>query len=112
MVKEVVDSNTMKRVFTRITYEIIEQNKGISDLVLVGIKTRGVFIAQRIAERLEQLEGIALPVGTLDITLYRDDQHDLDTQNEPQINGSDIPVDITNGTWKSGTLNQGASITG
>lgn len=70
MVKEVVDSNTMKRVFTRITYEIIEQNKGISDLVLVGIKTRGVFIAQRIAERLEQLEGIALPVGTLDITLY------------------------------------------
>ncbi|MSD83130.1 bifunctional pyr operon transcriptional regulator/uracil phosphoribosyltransferase PyrR [Lactobacillus curvatus] len=96
MVKEVVDSNTMKRVFTRITYEIIEQNKGISDLVLVGIKTRGVFIAQRIAQRLEQLEGITLPAGTLDITLYRDDQHDLNTQNEPQINGSAIPVDITN----------------
>lgn len=96
MTKEVVDSTTMKRVFTRITYEIIEQNKGISDLVLVGIKTRGVFIAHRIAKRLEQLEGITLPVGTLDITLYRDDQHDLNSQNEPQINGSDIPVDITN----------------
>ncbi|WP_419298940.1 phosphoribosyltransferase family protein, partial [Acinetobacter calcoaceticus] len=76
MVKEVVDSTTMKRVFTRITYEIIEQNKGISDLVFVGIKTRGVFIAERIAKRLEQLEGVTVPVGTLDITLYRDDQHD------------------------------------
>lgn len=95
MVKEVVDSTTMKRVFTRITYEIIEQNKGISDLVFVGIKTRGVFIAERIAKRLEQLEGVTVPVGTLDITLYRDDQHDLNSHNEPQLNGNDIPVDIT-----------------
>lgn len=95
MVKEVVDSTTMKRVFTRITYEIIEQNKGISDLVFVGIKTRGVFIAERIAKRLEQLEGVTVPVGTLDITLYRDDQHDLNSHNEPQLNDNDIPVDIT-----------------
>ena len=73
MVKEVVDSTTMKRVFTRITYEIIE----------------------RIAKRLEQLEGVTVPVGTLDITLYRDDQHDLNSHNEPQLNGNDIPVDIT-----------------
>lgn len=72
-IKEVVDAVTMKRALTRITYEIIERNHGIEDLVLVGIKTRGIYIAQRIAERLQQLEGIKVPVGQLDITLYRDD---------------------------------------
>ncbi len=72
--KEVVDAVTMKRALTRITYEIIERNRGIDNLVLVGIKTRGIYIAQRIAERLKQLEGVEVPVGELDITLYRDDK--------------------------------------
>ena len=71
--KEVVDAVTMKRALTRISYEIIERNKGIQDIVLVGIKTRGIYIAQRLAERLKQLEDIDVPVGELDITLYRDD---------------------------------------
>ena len=74
MRKEVVDSMAMKRALTRITYEIIEQNKGIHDVALVGIKTRGVYIAQRIGERLQQLETATIPVGELDITAFRDDQ--------------------------------------
>lgn len=74
MQKEVVDSMAMKRALTRITYEIIEQNKDIKNVVLVGVKTRGVYIAQRIAAQLQQLEGTAIPVGELDITAFRDDQ--------------------------------------
>lgn len=88
--KEVVDNVTMKRALTRITYEIIERNKGIQDIVLVGIKTRGIYIAQRIAERLKQLEHIDVPVGELDITLYRDDVKE-DTLQEPELHSSDIP---------------------
>lgn len=89
--KEVVDAVTMKRALTRITYEIIERNRGIDNLVLVGIKTRGIYIAQRIAERLKQLEGVEVPVGELDITLYRDDKK---TEDDPEIHSSDIPTTI------------------
>jgi pyrimidine operon attenuation protein/uracil phosphoribosyltransferase len=71
--KEVVDSVTMKRAITRMTYEIIERNKGIQDIVLVGIKTRGVFIANRIADRLKQIENIDVAVGELDTKPFRDD---------------------------------------
>ena len=71
--KEVVDELTVKRAITRITYEIIERNKDLNRIVLAGIKTRGVFIARRIQERLEQLEGIAVPVVELDTKPFRDD---------------------------------------
>ena len=90
--KEVVDEVTMKRALTRITYEIIERNKGVQDIVLIGIKTRGIFIAQRIAERLKQLEHIDVPVGELDITLYRDDVNVAEA--EPELHSSDIPFSI------------------
>lgn len=77
MSKVILDKMAMQRALTRITYEIIEKNKGIEDLVLVGIKTRGIFLAERIANRLQQLEGVTIPVGELDITDYRDDiEHD------------------------------------
>lgn len=89
--KEVVDAVTMKRALTRISYEIIERNKGIQDIVLVGIKTRGIYIAQRLAERLKQLEDIDVPVGELDITVYRDDVKDME---EPELHSSDVPVSI------------------
>ena len=89
--KEVVDAVTMKRALTRISYEIIERNKGIQDIVLVGIKTRGIYIAQRLAERLKQLEDIDVPVGELDITLYRDDVKDME---EPELHSSGVPVSI------------------
>ncbi len=91
---EVVDQAAVKRALTRITYEIIERNKGIEDLVLVGIKTRGIYLARRIAERMIQLEGVEIPVGELDISLYRDDVHSSSSTNEAQINGSSVPVTI------------------
>jgi pyrimidine operon attenuation protein/uracil phosphoribosyltransferase len=92
--KEVIDSVTMKRALTRMTYEIIERNKGLDDIVLVGIKTRGIYLAKRIAKRMAQLEQVEVPVGELDITLYRDDVHRSGT-SEPTVNGSDLPVSIT-----------------
>ena len=61
--KEVIDSVTMKRAITRMTYEMIERNRGLEDLVLVGIKTRGIYIAQRIAQRLKQIEEIEVRLG-------------------------------------------------
>ena len=71
--KEVVDELTVKRAITRITYEIIERNKDLNKIILAGIKTRGVFIAHRIQERLEQLENISVPVVELDTKPFRDD---------------------------------------
>lgn len=71
--KEIVDDMTMKRAITRITFEIIERNKNLDNIVLAGIKTRGVFIAKRIQERLKQLEGIDVPLGELDTKPFRDD---------------------------------------
>lgn len=65
--KEIVDDVTMKRAITRITYEIIERNKSLDNLVLAGIKTRGVYLARRIQKRLQELEGISVPIGELDI---------------------------------------------
>lgn len=72
--KEVVDDITVKRAITRITYEIIERNKDLNAVILAGIKTRGVFIAQRIHERLLQLENIDVPVVELDTKPFRDDR--------------------------------------
>lgn len=88
MTKEIVDSMAMQRALTRITYEIIEKNKGINNLIIVGIKTRGVFIAQRIAERLQQLESADIPVAELDISNYRDDMRGEET------NKVDLGLDI------------------
>ncbi|NBG89142.1 bifunctional pyr operon transcriptional regulator/uracil phosphoribosyltransferase PyrR [Isachenkonia alkalipeptolytica] len=90
--KNILDENAIKRSITRISYEIIEKNKGIEDLVLVGIKTRGVPLADRIAKRLFELEGLQVPVGKLDITLYRDDL--TEKNKDPVINNSEVPEDI------------------
>lgn len=95
MAREIIDAMTMRRVLTRITYEIIEKNKGVDNLVFVGIKTRGIYIAQRLATRLAQLENIEVPVGSLDITLYRDDYHAASVIADPDVKAADIPVDIT-----------------
>lgn len=93
--KEIVDKVTMNRALTRITYEIIERHKGIEDIVLIGIKTRGIYLAKRISERLKQLEGNDVPVGEIDITLYRDDNHEV-KKDEPTINASNVPFSIEN----------------
>lgn len=91
-----MDEKALQRALTRIAHEIIERNKGIENCVLVGIKTRGIYIAQRLANRIEQIEGELLPVGELDITLYRDDLTKKNDDLEPLVRGSDIPSDITN----------------
>lgn len=92
--KNILDENAIKRSITRISYEIIEKNKGVKDLVLVGIKTRGVPLAHRIAKRLLEIEGLEVPVGQLDITLYRDDL--TEKNRDPVINSSEISGDIEN----------------
>ena len=95
MAKEVSDAITMKRALTRMTYEIIEKNKGVDGIVLVGIKTRGIYLAKRIAARLQQLEDVTIPVGELDISLYRDDiHHDPNAKHEPVVKDSQIGFDI------------------
>jgi len=70
---ELMDNQAIQRSITRISHEIIEKNKGVQDVVLVGIKTRGVPLAHRISEKIESIEGKRVAVLTLDITMYRDD---------------------------------------
>ena len=89
---EIVDADGLKRVVTRIAHEIVERNKGVDDLVLVGIKRRGVPLAQRIAARIAEFEGRPPVQGSLDITLYRDDLSTVAQQ--PVVGGSEIPVDV------------------
>ncbi|WZL83143.1 bifunctional pyr operon transcriptional regulator/uracil phosphoribosyltransferase PyrR [Vallitaleaceae bacterium 9-2] len=71
--KILMDNQAMRRAITRISHEIIEKNKGTHDLVIIGVKTRGIPLASRIVERIEEIEGVKLPMGTIDITFYRDD---------------------------------------
>jgi pyrimidine operon attenuation protein/uracil phosphoribosyltransferase len=92
----VLDDQAIRRALTRIAHEIIERNKGIENCVIVGIKTRGIPLAKRLAERIEQIEGKTIPVGEVDITLYRDDLTKKTEDNEPIVRGSDVPVDVTN----------------
>ncbi len=91
---EIMDESAISRAITRISHEIIEKNKGIENLVLIGIQRRGVPLAKRIAEKIKSVENTEIPVGILDITLYRDD---LSLLNEhPVINGTEIDFNIVN----------------
>lgn len=82
---EVVNEAAIERALTRITYEIIEKNKGVEHLVLAGIKTRGVFLAHRIAQRIKQLEGEKVDVLELDISHYRDDREGKHTEKQSPL---------------------------
>ncbi|MGL5647732.1 MAG: bifunctional pyr operon transcriptional regulator/uracil phosphoribosyltransferase PyrR [Clostridium sp.] len=87
-----LDDKAIKRSLIRISHEIIERNKGVEDLVLVGIKRRGYPLAKRISKQIEKIEGIKVEVGYVDITLYRDD---LTTNLEkPNFKGTDLGVNI------------------
>ncbi|MBP2635664.1 MAG: pyrR [Firmicutes bacterium] len=88
----IMDSQAIKRALTRVAHEIVERNKGVGDVTLVGIRTRGVPLAQRVAEEIKRIEGIDLPVGVLDITLYRDDLSTLAYQ--PIVHETLIPFSI------------------
>jgi len=91
--KELIDSAAMGRAITRIAHEILEKNKGTEDLVLIGIRTRGVPLAERLAAKIEEIEGIEVKTGILDITLYRDDLSTVAQQ--PIVHRTEIPFDIT-----------------
>jgi len=91
-----MDDTAVQRALTRIAHEIVEKNKGLSDLVLIGIQRRGVPMAARIARILDQIEGQIPPVGILDITFYRDDLSKLSAH--PVVNGTDIPFNINDKT--------------
>lgn len=92
----VLDEQAIGRALTRISHQIIEKNKGIDDCVLVGIRTRGIYLAKRLAAKIAEIEGKPIPVGELDITLYRDDLTKITSDQEPLVKGSDIPFDIYN----------------
>lgn len=89
---QILDEPGITRTLTRIAHEIIERNKGVEDLVLIGIRSRGVPIAVRLAERIESIEGRPVPVGFLDITLYRDDLTKLDYHPVLHKTQVDFPV--------------------
>ena len=89
---QLMDEKAIGRAITRISHEIIERNKGIEDVVLVGIKTRGVPIADRIGKKIEQFEGTIVYTGEIDITLYRDDLNKIDM--DPVVKGSNIEFSI------------------
>ena len=82
----------MRRALTRIAHEILERNKGAENLALIGVHTRGIPIAQRLAAKLQELEGVDVPLGRLDITLYRDDLSEIARQ--PVIRETEVPFDL------------------
>lgn len=88
-----IDEQAINRALTRITHEILEKNKGTEDLVLVGIKTRGSYLARRIYQNIIEIEEQRVPVGDLDITLYRDDLSEKG--DKALIQGSAIDFDVT-----------------
>lgn len=88
----VLDKAAIKRAIVRIAHEILEKNKGAEKIALVGIRTRGVPLAERLAKIIEEIEKIKIPVGSLDITLYRDDFSQLNFS--PKVQKTEIPFDI------------------
>ena len=87
-----MDEKKIKRALTRIAHEILERNQDVDSMVIIGIITRGAFLAQRIADIIEELEGVKIPVGLMDIGLYRDDIYS--NQDQPVIQRTDILFDI------------------
>jgi pyrimidine operon attenuation protein / uracil phosphoribosyltransferase len=88
----VMDAEGIDRSLTRIAYEILEKNKGMEELILVGIRTGGVFLAERLRKKISGTEGKMVPMGVLDVTLYRDDLST--THRKPQLGKTDIPFSL------------------
>ncbi len=88
---QVLDADDMRRAHTRIAHEIVERNHGADDVVLIGLYTRGVAVARRLAEAIERFEGAAVPVGVLDVAFYRDD---IGLRPVQPLGPTEIPVDI------------------
>lgn len=91
-----MDEAAVSRALKRISHEIVEKNGGVKDLAVVGIKRRGVPLAEIIAENIRQIEGVNVPVGVVDITFYRDDLKHI--SDEPVLGGTDFGFDVTGKT--------------
>lgn len=87
-----MDEVAVDRALSRIAHEIIERNKGVSDLALVGVITRGAPMAQMLADKIERFEGVKVPCGSVDISLYRDDIEEISEM--PVVNGTNIDFDV------------------
>jgi pyrimidine operon attenuation protein/uracil phosphoribosyltransferase len=92
---QILDAHALDRALTRIAHEILERNAGARDVAFVGIRTRGVTLAQRLAQKIARIDGTTPPVGALDISLYRDD---LDMRGAPVVRGTDIPFSVKDKT--------------
>jgi len=93
---KILDKDTVSRTIIRIAHEVLEKNKGTENLCLLGIRSRGVYLAQRIAVCIKKIEDKEVPVGVLDITLYRDDLTLI--ANQPVVHKTEINFDITGKT--------------
>lgn len=91
-----MSSEDMKRALKRMSHQILERNHGAENLVFLGIKRRGVPLAERLSSNINAIEGVEVPVGELDITLYRDDLSLI--SEEPVVNSSHVPFDVTGKT--------------
>jgi pyrimidine operon attenuation protein/uracil phosphoribosyltransferase len=90
----ILDAQAMRRMVTRIAHEIVERNRGTGELIIVGIRRRGVPLARRIQEKIREFESTEVPLGMLDITLYRDDLQTI--SHAPVVRTTEIPVDVEN----------------
>jgi pyrimidine operon attenuation protein/uracil phosphoribosyltransferase len=90
--KQVLDEGGIERALARIAHEILERNQGMAHLALVGIRSRGVFLAERLQKKLSEIEKKEIPIGILDITLYRDDLSEIGPK--PELRETDIPFDL------------------
>ena len=89
---KVFDADDLRRAHTRIAHEIVERNHGATDIVLIGLYTRGVAVARRLAEAIERFEGVAVPVGAIDVAFYRDD---IGLRRIQPLGPTEVPVDVT-----------------
>ena len=89
---KIIDAEGFDRILTRMAHEILEKNKGSKNLVLMGMRTRGEFLAKRIGQKIKQIDSADLPFGVLDVTLYRDDFRTR--LKQPEVSVSDITFDI------------------
>ncbi len=90
---KLIDENGLQRIITRMSHEILERNKGSKNLILMGMRTRGEYLAKRIFDKIKEIENIELPLGILDVTLYRDDFRTR--LKQPEVSVSNITFDVT-----------------
>jgi len=95
---QVLDADRIGRTVTRIAHEILERNRGVEELGFVGVRTRGVPLAKRLAARIEEISGVRVPTGTLDITLYRDDLMRHAVGPQPLVRSTEIGFSIDDRT--------------